>query len=165
MRYSKEFIEEVVQCYLRVDNKSYVSRKYNLNLHTVRYWVNQYEKEKNIDVYAKKLSKMSEILNFYEQTGDYNLVAEKYDINKEKVKELLDEYKTELHFLSPNYKKLKRELMRLLDIFSEAYDRSKSIFVLEKVILIELCLGKDDDYIISKYNPSLTLLDKVKKTL
>ena len=55
--------------------------------------------------------------------------------------------------------------MRLLDIFSEAYDRSKSIFVLEKVILIELCLGKDDDYIISKYNPSLTLLDKVKKTL
>ena len=165
MRYSKEFIEEVVQCYLRVDNKSYVSRKYNLNLHTVRYWVNQYEKEKNIDVYAKKLSKMSEILNFYEQTGDYNLVAEKYDINKEKVKELLDEYKTELHFLSPNYKKLKRELLRLLDIFSEAYDRSKSIFVLEKVILIELCLGKDDDYIISKYNPSLTLLDKVKKTL
>ncbi|MBP9786227.1 MAG: transposase [Acinetobacter sp.] len=165
MRYSKEFIEEVVQCYLRVDNKSYVSRKYKLNLHTVRYWVNQYEKEKNIDVYAKKLSKMSEILNFYEQTGDYNLVAEKYDINKEKVKELLDEYKTELHFLSPNYKKLKRELMRLLDIFSEAYDRSKSIFVLEKVILIELCLGKDDDYIISKYNPSLTLLDKVKKTL
>lgn len=165
MRYSKEFIEEVVQCYLRVDNKSYVSRKYKLNLHTVRYWVNQYEKEKNIDVYAKKLSKMSEILNFYEQTGDYNLVAEKYDINKEKVKELLDEYKTELHFLSPNYKKLKRELLRLLDIFSEAYDRSKSIFVLEKVILIELCLGKDDDYIISKYNPSLTLLDKVKKTL
>ena len=165
MRYSKEFIEEVVQCYLRVDNKSYVSRKYKLNLHTVRYWVNQYEKEKNIDVYAKKLSKMSEILNFYEQTGDYNLVAEKYDINKGKVKELLDEYKTELHFLSPNYKKLKRELMRLLDIFSEAYDRSKSIFVLEKVILIELCLGKDDDYIISKYNPSLTLLDKVKKTL
>lgn len=165
MRYSKEFIEEVVQCYLRVDNKSYVSRKYNLNLHTVRYWVNQYEKAKNIDVYAKKLSKMSEILNFYEQTGDYNLVAEKYDINKEKVKELLDEYKTELHFLSPNYKKLKRELLRLLDIFSEAYDRSKSIFVLEKVILIELCLGKDDDYIISKYNPSLTLLDKVKKTL
>lgn len=165
MRYSKEFIEEVVQCYLRVDNKSYVSRKYKLNLHTVRYWVNQYEKEKNIDVYAKKLSKMSEILNFYEQTGDYNLVAEKYDINKEKVKELLDEYKAELHFLSPNYKKLKRELMRLLDIFSEAYDRSKSIFVLEKVILIELCLGKDDDYIISKYNPSLTLLDKVKKTL
>ncbi len=165
MRYSKEFIEEVVQCYLRVDNKSYVSRKYNLNLHTVRYWVNQYEKEKNIDVYAKKLSKMSEILNFYEQTGDYNLVAEKYDINKEKVKELLDEYKTELHFLSPNYKKLKRELLRLLDIFSKAYDRSKSIFVLEKVILIELCLGKDDDYIISKYNASLTLLDKVKKTL
>ena len=165
MRYSKEFIEEVVQCYLRVDNKSYVSRKYKLNLHTVRYWVNQYEKEKNIDVYAKKLSKMSEILNFYEQTGDYNLVAEKYDINKEKVKELLDEYKTELHFLSPNYKKLKRELLRLLDIFSKAYDRSKSIFVLEKVILIELCLGKDDDYIISKYNPSLTLLDKVKKTL
>ena len=165
MRYSKEFIEEVVQCYLRVDNKSYVSRKYKLNLHTVRYWVNQYEKEKNIDVYAKKLSKMSEILNFYEQTGDYNLVAEKYDINKEKVKELLDEYKTELHFLSPNYKKLKRELLRLLDIFSNAYDRSKSIFVLEKVILIELCLGKDDDYIISKYNPSLTLLDKVKKTL
>lgn len=165
MRYSKEFIEEVVQCYLRVDNKSYVSRKYKLNLHTVRYWVSQYEKEKNIDVYAKKLSKMSEILNFYEQTGDYNLVAEKYDINKEKVKELLDEYKTELHFLSPNYKKLKRELLRLLDIFSEAYDRSKSIFVLEKVILIELCLGKDDDYIISKYNPSLTLLDKVKKTL
>ena len=165
MRYSKEFIEEVVQCYLRVDNKSYVSRKYKLNLHTVRYWVNQYEKEKNIDVYAKKLSKMSEILNFYEQTGDYNLVAEKYDINKEKVKELLDEYKTELHFLSPNYKKLKRELMRLLDIFSKAYDRSKSIFVLEKVILIELCLGKDDDYIISKYNPSLTLLEKIKKTL
>lgn len=165
MRYSKEFIEEVVQCYLRVDNKSYVSRKYKLNLHTVRYWVNQYEKEKNIDVYAKKLSKMSEILNFYEQTGDYNLVAEKYDINKEKVKELLDEYKTELHFLSPNYKKLKRELLRLLDIFSKAYDRSKSIFVLEKVILIELCLGKDDDYIISKYNPSLTLLDKIKKTL
>ena len=165
MRYSKEFIEEVVQCYLRVDNKSYVSRKYKLNLHTVRYWVNQYEKEKNIDVYAKKLSKMSEILNFYEQTGDYNLVAEKYDINKEKVKELLDEYKTELHFLSPNYKKLKRELLRLLDIFSKAYDRSKSIFVLEKVILIELCVGKDDDYIISKYNPSLTLLDKVKKTL
>ena len=165
MRYSKEFIEEVVQCYLRVDNKSYVSRKYKLNLHTVRYWVNQYEKEKNIDVYAKKLSKMSEILNFYEQTGDYNLVAEKYDINKEKVKELLDEYKTELHFLSPNYKKLKRELLRLLDIFSKAYDRSKSIFVLEKVILIELCLGKDDDYIISKYNHSLTLLDKVKKTL
>ena len=165
MRYSKEFIEEVVQCYLRVDNKSYVSRKYKLNLHTVRYWVNQYEKEKNIDVYAKKLSKMSEILNFYEQTGDYNLVAEKYDINKEKVKDVLDEYKTELHFLSPNYKKLKRELLRLLDIFSEAYDRSKSIFVLEKVILIELCLGKDDDYIISKYNPSLTLLDKVKKTL
>ena len=165
MRYSKEFIEEVVQCYLRVDNKSYVSSKYKLNLQTVRYWVNQYEKEKNIDVYAKKLSKMSEILNFYEQTGDYNLVAEKYDINKEKVKELLDEYKTELHFLSPNYKKLKRELLRLLDIFSKAYDRSKSIFVLEKVILIELCLGKDDDYIISKYNPSLTLLDKVKKTL
>ena len=165
MRYSKEFIEEVVQCYLRVDNKSYVSRKYKLNLHTVRYWVNQYEKEKNIDVYAKKLSKMSEILNFYEQTGDYNLVAEKYDINKEKVKELLDEYKTELHFLSPNYKKLKRELLRLLDIFSKAYDRSKSIFVLEKVILIELCLGKDDDYIISKYNPSLTLLEKIKKTL
>ena len=108
---------------------------------------------------------MSEILNFYEQTGDYNLVAEKYDINKEKVKDVLDEYKTELHFLTPNYKKLKRELLRLLTIFSKAYNRTKSIFVLEKVILIELCLGKDDDYIISTYNPSLTLLDKVKKTL
>lgn len=165
MRYSKEFIEEVVQCYLRVDNKSYVSRKYNLNLHTVRYWVDQYEKEKYIEAYAKKLAKMSEILNFYEQTGDYNLVAEKYDINKEKVKDVLDEYKTELHFLTPNYKKLKRELLRLLTIFSKAYNRTKSIFVLEKVILIELCLGKDDDYIISTYNPSLILLDKVKKTL
>ena len=165
MRYSKEFIDEVVQCYLRVDNVSYVSRKYNLNIHTVRYWVNRYEKEKNIDLYAKKLSKMSEIVNFYEQTGDYNLVAEKYDINKETVKELLDDYKAELHYLSPNYKKLERELLRLLAFFSGVYDRTKSIFVLEKLILIELCLGKDDDYIISKYNASLTLLDKVKKTL
>lgn len=165
MRYSKEFIDEVVQCYLRVDNKSYVSRKYNLNLHTVRYWVDQYEKEKNIDAYAKKLAKMAEILKFYEETGDYNLVSEKYNIKPEKVEEVLDEFKTELHFLSPNYKRIKRELLRLLTIFSKAYNRSKSLFVLEKVILIELCLGKDDEYIISKYNPSLSLLDKVKKTL
>lgn len=165
MRYSKDFIDEVVQCYLRVDNKSYVSRKYNLNLHTLRKWVNQYEKEKDKDSYAKKLAKFAEVVNYYNLTGDYNLVAHKYNIHPQKIEEVLDEYKSELHFLNPNYKEIKRELLRLLSIFTEAYNRTKSRFVLEKVVLIELCLGRDDRYIIEKYNPPIILLDKVKKTL
>lgn len=165
MRYSKEFIDEVVQCYLRVYNKSYVSRKYNLNIHTLSHWVDKYEKEKNIDVYAKKLARLAEVVNYYEETHDLLLVAEKYNIDPLKVEDVIEDYKNELLFLSPKHKKIKAELLRLLSIFSKAYKRSQNIYVLEKVILIELCLGKDDEYIMDKYNPSLALLKKVKKTL
>lgn len=165
MRYSKEFIDEVLKCYLRVDNISYVSRKYNLNLHTVRYWIEQYEKEQNIQKYAEQLATKAEVVKYFDEVGSYDLVSEKYGIARSKVEKVLEEYKEELHFKTPDYKRVKRDLVKHLSVFTKAYSKNKTTNILEKIIQVELCLGNSDDYIISKYNPSKTLLNKVKKSL
>ena len=147
MRYSKEFIDEVLECYLRVNNISYVSRKYNLNLHTVRYWIEQYEKEQEIQKYAEELAHKAQVVQYFDEVGDYDLVSEKFGIARSKVEKVLEEFKEELHFKTPDYKRVKRDLVKLLSVFTKAYNKNKSGSVLEKIVQVELCLGKSDDYV------------------
>lgn len=165
MRYSQDYIDEVLQCYSRVQNISYVSRKYDLNIHTLRYWIEREKKVKEKEAYANHLAKIAEVVQYFNEVGNYDLVAEKYEIEPNKIETVLEEYKEELHFKTRDYKEKKGELLKLLGVFSKAYSKNKSENILEKLIQIEKCLGNLDDYIIAKYDLPQSLLNKVKETL
>lgn len=165
MRYSQDYIDEVLQCYSRVQNISYVSRKYGLNIHTLRYWIEREKKVKDKEAYANHLAKIAEVLQYYNEVENYDLVAEKYEIERDNLEAVLQDYKDELHFKTRDYKAKKEELLNLLGVFSKAYSKNKSVNILEKLIQIELCLGNPDDYIIAKYDQPQSLLNKVKETL
>ncbi|EOZ8645494.1 helix-turn-helix domain-containing protein [Acinetobacter baumannii] len=174
MRYSDEQIDEVIQSYLRTKNKSYVSKKYKINLHTVRYWIDRYEAEKKLEEYAKELASKAMVLKYYDEVKNYDeknyginsyaLVAKKFGLPIENIKDILDDYRDEIFFLTPEFKKIKQELNRLLPFFAKAYEETDSYLILEKVLLIEMYLGKDDDYVLEKYNAPYYLVNRVRKS-
>jgi transposase-like protein len=162
MRYSKEFIEEVVQCYIRVGNKSFVSAKYNIVLQTLNKWVTRHETNKELNSYSERIEKIKEIISYYNEVLNYDLVAQKYGFKPKKTPEILSNYKLELIWKSKNYSHYHNELKRLLLVFKQAYRRSNSALVLEKVILLELLLGAKDEYILDNYKVSNLLLNRIK---
>ncbi|MBF4453904.1 hypothetical protein IRT38_00550 (plasmid) [Acinetobacter sp. SK-43] len=165
MRYSDEFIDEVVKSYLRTKNKSFVSKKYNINLHTVRYWIERYENDLKIKDYAKELAEKAVVLAYYDEVKSYDLVAKKFDLERNEVKKILEDYRDEIFYLTPKFREIKAEFRRLLPFFTKVYEKNHSLMVLEKVLLIEMYLGRTDDYLLEKYNPSSYLLDKVRKSM
>lgn len=163
MRYSEDFIEEVVECYSRVNNKSYVSEKYNINLLTIGKWVQQAELNENRRKYAKKLAQLYEIVSYHSQVKDDSKVAERFNLNPKNIAKTIENYKLELWFKTPNFRNVKKELLKLNSLFSKAYSSTASCFVLEKLILTELCLGEKSSNIIEKYSVTGEYIVNIKK--
>lgn len=162
MRYSKVFIDEVVQCYLRVGNKSFVGAKYNIDLQTLTKWVARYETNKELNSDSERLDKIAEIICFYNEVRNYDLVAQKYGFKPKKTPEILANYSFELICKCKYFSKYHNELNRLLLIFTKAYKSTNSSLVLEKVVLLELLLGAKDGNVLKKYNLPTAFLKSIK---
>lgn len=135
---------------------------YKIDFQTLTKWVTRYETNKELSSYSERLDKIKEIISYYNEVLDYDLVAQKYGFKPKQTPEILANYKLELIWKSKNFSKYHNELKRLLLVFTQAYKRSNSSLVLEKVVLLELLLGANDEYILKKYNLQISLLKRIK---
>lgn len=163
MRYSKEFIDEVVQCYFRVNNKNFVKKKYKINAITLNKWIVLYEQNKESNQYAKRLEKIEQVLAYYNDVKDYDLVAKKFKLKHSDIESLLSEYRLELLWRTPNFEKIRDELKQLSSFLTKAYKRNNSSLILEKIVLIDLLLGRSDDDVITRNNISMNTLNIIKE--
>lgn len=163
MRYLPEFIDEVVQCYFRVNNKNFVKNKYKITAITLNKWIVRYEQNKESNQYAKRLEKIEQVLAYYDDVKDYDLVVKKFKLKHSGIENLLYEYRLEVLWKTPNFAKIRDEFKGLYSFLTKAYKKNKSSLILEKIVLIDLLLGRSDEDVITRNNISKNTLNIIKE--